>query len=104
MKIALGSDTVFEPLTKYGEYSALEYKAMIELGMTVGQAISAATKTAAEALGMEHVLGTVEPGMLADLLVVKKDPTENAEVLYDVSNIFLTFCDGKLTVEDGRFL
>ena len=103
VKIALGSDTVFEPLTKYGEYSALEFKAMVEHGMTVSQAIVAATQTAAEALGMEDVLGTVEPGKLADLLVVRKDPTSSVDVLYDPSNIFLTFCDGKLTVENGRF-
>ena len=103
VKVALGSDTVFEPLTPYGEYSALEFKAMIEFGMTVGQAITAATKNGAEALGMEHVLGTVEPGKLADLLVVRKDPTADENVLYDPSNIFLTFCDGRLTVEDGRF-
>ena len=103
VKIALGSDTVYEPLTKYGEYSAREFKALVDCGMTVNQAITAATKTAAEALGMGHAIGTVEAGKAADLLVVKKDPTAAADVLYDPSNIFMTFCDGKLTVEDGRF-
>ncbi len=29
VKIALGSDTVYEPLTTYGEYSALEYRALV---------------------------------------------------------------------------
>jgi imidazolonepropionase-like amidohydrolase len=103
VKIALGSDTVYEPLTKFGEYSALEFKSLIEHGMTVSQAICSATKIASEALGMSHVIGTVEPGKMADLLVVKKDPTSNSDVLYDAANIFLTFCDGKLTVENGRF-
>lgn len=103
VKVALGSDTVYEPLTKYGEYSALELKALVQCGMKTEEAISAATKNGAEVLGMGHVLGTVEPRKLADLLVVRKDPTADIGVLYDSSNIFLIFSDGKLTIEDGRF-
>lgn len=103
VKIALGSDTVYEPLTPYGEYSALEFKALIEHGMTIDQAIVAATATASEALGMSQRIGTVEVGKQADLLVVREDPTASADVLYDVANIHLTFCDGKLTVVDGKF-
>jgi len=104
VKIALGSDTVYEPLTPYGEYSALEFKALVEHGMSVAEAISAATRTGSEAVGMSHVLGTVEAGKLADLLVLREDPTASAEVIYDASNIFLTFCDGKLTVKDQQFV
>lgn len=99
--IALGSDTVYEPLTTYGEYTLLELRAMVEYGMTPAQALMAATVTGSAALGMSHVIGSIEPGKLADLLVVRKDPTVDPMVLYDPSNIYLTFCDGKLTVEDG---
>ena len=104
VKVALGSDTVFEPLTKYGEYSALEFKALVHHGMTVPQAIAAATSVGSEAVGMSHLIGTVEAGKMADLLVVRRDPTKDAEVLYNASNIYLTFCDGKLTVVDGQFV
>jgi imidazolonepropionase-like amidohydrolase len=103
VKIALGSDTVYEPLTKYGEYSALEFKALVEYGMTVSEAVTAATKTAAEALGLAAQIGTVDCGEVADLLVVRKDPTASEDVLYDPANIHMVFCDGILTVEDGRF-
>ena len=89
VKIALGSDTVFEPLTQHG--------------MTTMQAITAATAVGAEAVGMSHVLGTVEPGKIADLLVVRQDPTQSPEVLYNAENIHLTFCNGRLTVKDGLF-
>jgi len=101
VKIALGSDTVYEPLTPYGEYSALELRALVEHGMTPPEAISAATAVGSEAVGMSHVLGTVEVGKIADLLVVRADPTADPLAIYESSNIYLTFCDGKLTVEDG---
>ncbi len=102
VKIALGSDTVYEPLTTFGEYSALEYKYLVKCGMTVKEAIKAATLTAAEALGMSHRIGTVEVGKNADLLVLRKDPTADVEVLYNAENIFLTILDGRLAVEEGR--
>lgn len=103
VKIALGSDTVYEPLTTYGEYSALELRAMVEYGMTTQEAITAATVVGSEALGMSHVIGSIEPGKMADLLVLRRDPTTDPMVIYDAANIYLTFCDGKLTVEDGVF-
>ncbi|WP_435747298.1 amidohydrolase family protein [Microbacterium sp. PMB16] len=104
VKIALGSDTVFEPLTPYGEYSALELMALVEHGMTPDQAIVAATSTASEALGMSNIIGSIEVGKQADLLIVRQDPTQGVEVLYDASNIHLTFCDGVLTIVDGNFV
>lgn len=103
VKIALGSDTVFTPLTPYGEYSAREFKALVGYGgMTTLEAITAATATAAEALGMAHRIGSVEPGKAADLLVVTKDPAGDPGVLYDVANIRWVVLDGRLAVEDGR--
>ncbi len=39
------------------------------------EAITAATKTSCEAVGMSHLVGTIEPGKLAALLVVRTDPT-----------------------------
>lgn len=102
VKIALGSDTVYEPLTKYGEYSAREFKALVECGLSVPEAIRAGTLGSAEALGMSHKIGTIEVGKEADLLVLKKDPTENEEVFYQAENIYLTFVKGRLAVEDGR--
>lgn len=104
VKIALGSDTVYEPLTPYGEYSALELLALVEYGMTPRQAITAATVTAAEAVGMAHVLGAVKPGHIADLLVLRRDPSDDVGLLYDAANIHLVFCDGRPTVRDGVFV
>jgi imidazolonepropionase-like amidohydrolase len=102
VKIALGSDSVFTPLTPYGEYSAREFKALVKCGLTTLEAIEAATHTAAEALGMAHRVGSLEPGKAADLLVVRNDPTSDPEVLYDAANLRWVVSNGRLTVEDGR--
>ena len=104
VKIALGSDTVYEPLTMYGEYSAKEFQALVQCGLSVPEAIRAATLGSAEALNMSHKIGTLEAGKEADMLVLTKDPTEDENVLYDPGNIFLTITKGRLTMEDGRFV
>jgi imidazolonepropionase-like amidohydrolase len=71
--------------------------------MTVKQAIRAATYTAAEACGMLRDIGSIEAGKLADLLILKDDPTRDAEVLCNTENIRCIVTDGRLTVEEGRF-
>ncbi|MDD3168231.1 MAG: amidohydrolase family protein [Eubacteriales bacterium] len=103
VKIALGSDTIFEPLTEYGEYSMLEFKYLVSSGLTVPEAIKAGTLTSAEALGMSHRIGTVEAGKNADLLIVRKDPTKDPEVLYNADHLRMVILNGRLAVEEGRF-
>jgi imidazolonepropionase-like amidohydrolase len=45
----------------------------VEVGMTPVQAIVAATKNGAEVLKKERDLGTIQPGKLADIIVVDSD-------------------------------
>jgi imidazolonepropionase-like amidohydrolase len=51
------------------------------------EAIQAATRTAAEALGLEGHLGTIEPGKVADVLIVDGDPSRDISVLRSPDNI-----------------
>ncbi len=102
VKIALGSDSVYSPLTPHGEYSARELRAMVKGGMTPLEAITAATSVGSQALGMAHRIGTIEPGKAADLLIVTKDPTADADVLYDAANIRCIIANGRLAVDEGR--
>jgi len=54
-----------------------QYKAIYgesQMGSTPMQALLMATRDAARGLGMEKDLGTVQPGKLADLLLVDADP------------------------------
>jgi imidazolonepropionase-like amidohydrolase len=61
---------------------------MTEGGMTPAQAITATTLTAAELMGLDRELGTLEPGKRADVVVVDGDPfdlktlAERIEVVY----------------------
>ena len=49
---------------------------MIHHGLSAREALVAATATAAHALGLGDQVGTIEPGRLADLVVVDGDPLE----------------------------
>jgi imidazolonepropionase-like amidohydrolase len=62
---------------------------MIEAGLTSHDALVAATSGGAYALGLGDRLGTVEPGKLADLVVVDGDPLAEPELLCDRDRIWL---------------
>ena len=63
---------------------AKEFGYMVKWGMTPGQAIRAATASAAELLGMQDKVGTLEPGKLADIVAVPSDPLKDVTVLEHV--------------------
>ncbi|MCB9897396.1 MAG: imidazolonepropionase [Planctomycetes bacterium] len=67
--VALATD--FNPGTSYVP-SMIEVIALAcgLLGMTVAQAVTAATRNAAETLGLPGVRGRIEPGAVADLVVL----------------------------------
>jgi imidazolonepropionase-like amidohydrolase len=48
------------------------------------EALRAATSTAAEALAKDDLLGSVEPGKFADLVIVDADPLESIQNLRQI--------------------
>ena len=68
---------------------ALEIRRMIAHGLTAPEALSAATAGAAYALGIDAHVGTVQPGKLADLLVVDGDPLTDPALLSARQGIWL---------------
>jgi Tol biopolymer transport system component len=48
-------------------------------GMSNLEALRAATLNGAEAIGLAHDLGSIEPGKLADLVILNKDPLEDIQ-------------------------
>jgi imidazolonepropionase-like amidohydrolase len=52
-------------------------------GASPMETIMAATKTSAEAIGLGDLIGTIEPGKEADLVVVGSDPLKNIRALRD---------------------
>jgi imidazolonepropionase-like amidohydrolase len=54
---------------------------MVAYGMSAGQALRAATSTAAAVLRRDKELGRIAPGYLADLVAVKGDPLADISVI-----------------------
>jgi imidazolonepropionase-like amidohydrolase len=63
---------------------AKEFSSMVKFGMTPAQAIRSATATAAQLLGMQDFLGTIEPGKLADIVAVPGDPLADVTMMEKV--------------------
>jgi imidazolonepropionase-like amidohydrolase len=94
VKIALGTDFVNVPLLPFGENS-LELEIFVnKIGFSPMEAIVAGTKIGGEALQMGDKIGTLEKGKLADLIVVKGDPSEDISCLRNVNNILTVIKDG----------
>lgn len=78
--MGVGTDAA-SPLNMHTEAMWREMSALVDVGMTPIQVISAATKTNAEILDQFDELGTIEPGKLADIIVVRGNPLANIEAL-----------------------
>jgi imidazolonepropionase-like amidohydrolase len=72
MRIAAGTDAG-TPFNPHGDL-ALELAKMVEFGLGEMAAIVAATSSAARLLRIDHLIGSVEAGKQADLLLVPGDP------------------------------
>jgi imidazolonepropionase-like amidohydrolase len=62
-------------------------------GMTPHQALRAGTIAGARYLGLDQDLGSLEPGKLADILVLERDPLQN---LRDSESVLYTMVGGRL--------
>ena len=85
VSVGVGSDNVGMPAT----YSAREFVALVNVGMSSMQAIQAGTRVNAELLGMENEIGTIESGKLADIIAVDGDPLSDISELERVSFVML---------------
>lgn len=72
VRVAMGTDS---PITPHGR-NLRELALMAELGMAAPEALASATLTAAELMGLQDELGSIEAGKRADLVVVSGDPLE----------------------------
>jgi imidazolonepropionase-like amidohydrolase len=64
-------------------------------GYTPAEVLHAATALGGELMGMPHELGRIEPGYLADLLLVDGDPTQDVSILQRTHALRAIMKDGK---------
>jgi imidazolonepropionase-like amidohydrolase len=98
VRMALGTDT-YRSLRDYWGKNAYELELMVERGMPPAEALLAGTRNAAAAIGAGDRLGTLEPGKLADLLVVEGEPDRDVRVLQDPARLLVVMKDGQIVVD-----
>lgn len=72
--LLLAATDVGVPLQVPGISLHVELERLVEAGLTPLEALQTATLNPARVLGMAHSLGTIEPGKLADLILLDANP------------------------------
>ena len=89
-KIAFGDDYGGGP-GQFDTFPIIEFKKMSEAGMTPTDIITASTANGAKLCGIDKNLGALEPGKIADLLIIHGNPLEN---ILEISNTYMVIKDG----------
>jgi imidazolonepropionase-like amidohydrolase len=97
VKVAAGTD-VGMPHVRHGDL-AYEMVHMAKAGMSNMAVIGAATRVAAEACGLDGMLGEVREGRAADLIVVDGNPLDDLSVLQRKERISVVMQAGRLAVD-----
>jgi len=93
--VALGTDS---PLPGNAIVNHLGLRAEVKFGMQPWEALQTATILPARAFGYEKDLGTVEPGKLADLVLVAGEPLKD---IRDAAKVRQVMVDGRVyTIPD----
>ena len=91
--VVMGTDSG-TPLNFNTEALWREIKLFVDYGMSPMRAIMASTRISARAMGRGNDLGTVEPGKLADIIVIKGNP------LFDIQSL----ANVEVVIKDGLVL
>jgi len=84
--MGMGTDSG-TPMNFHSEALWREIKVHVDMGMTPQRAIAAATRVNATIIGKGRELGTIEPGKLADIIVVKGNPLFDIVALANVETV-----------------
>jgi hypothetical protein len=106
-RVTTGSDSGFI-YQLYGFAYVRELELLREAGFHPLEVIRSATLNGAEALKMDHKIGSVQVGKYADFVIVEENPLKNFKTLYGTGAIKLTTDNEvvrvggvKYTIKDG---
>jgi hypothetical protein len=90
-RFLFGTDTPSAPTyaNPPGLNGWLEMHRLIDAGLTPAQVFRAATLSNAEALGLSREIGSVRPGMRANLLLLREDPTRTIQAYDEIVKVIL---------------
>lgn len=101
--MVMGTDSGIGP---HGQ-NLRELGLLCKAGMDPVEAIQAGTKHAAELLGCQDKIGTIEPGKLADVVICSTNPLQDIDSLGNPDNITMVMKGGRIykdTEHDIRLL
>lgn len=93
--LGMGGDYGFA-WNPHGDYARELTFFVTDVGFSPAQVLTCATRNGAKILGRENELGTLQPGKLADVLVVSGNLLKNISLLENRSNIRAVFQGGVL--------
>ncbi len=99
VKMIAGTDAGFA-IYRFGDM-VTELEEMVACGMSAMGSLRAATGVAATALRIDDQVGSLKPGLKADLLIVDGDPASNIAALRNVQAVI---ADGNVVRNDGGLL
>jgi imidazolonepropionase-like amidohydrolase len=95
VKLLLGDDFGGGSVLPHGDYGdELDFYVNV-VGIPALDVLRWATRNGAELMGRGHELGTLEPGAIADLLVIDGDPIADIRVLQRAENLVAILKDGR---------
>ncbi len=92
VKMVMGTDSGIAP---HGQ-NLRELGFLCDIGMKPMEAIQAGTKHAAELLGLQDKIGTIEKGKLADVVISATNPLHDINSLGNPDNITVVIKEGKI--------
>jgi len=92
IKVVLGTDAT-NPKMHGG--NAMELVLLVKNGLSPWKAFLAGTRYAAELLEATDIIGSLEKGKYADMVILEKDPLEDFNILLDPANIYAVYKEGQ---------
>jgi len=103
IRLLVGTDTGNNAFTPYGDLHAKELEIFVKHGgYSPIEAIVAATRTNALAVGLEGQVGEIAPGKLADIIMLDRDPVADITVLQGGKHLTHVIKDGRIVDLEPR--